>query len=46
VKFAGDPLLDDDVRAAQIARGGSGVVTLERDADGVLHAVRDIVLPE
>jgi protocatechuate 3,4-dioxygenase beta subunit len=45
VKFAGDPLLDDRDRDPRNARGGSGVVTLERDADGVLHAVRDIVLP-
>ena len=46
VVFDDDPLLTADERDGRRGRGGSGIVTLERDADGVLHAVRDIVLPE
>ncbi len=46
VKFADDPLVTDRYRDPRNARGGSGIVTLSRDADGVLHAVRDIVLEE
>jgi protocatechuate 3,4-dioxygenase beta subunit len=46
VVFDDDPLLTADQRDRQRGRGGAGVVTLERDADGVLHAARDIVLPD
>jgi len=46
VVFDDDPLVSADDRDRRTGRGGSGVVTLERDADGVLHAVRDIVLEE
>lgn len=46
VVFDDDPLLTADELDRGTGRGGSGVVTLTRDADDVLHAVRDIVLEE
>jgi protocatechuate 3,4-dioxygenase beta subunit len=41
--FRGDPLLDEEEEDADTARGGSGVVELEREGD-LLVARRDIVL--
>lgn len=44
IVFADEFKVDASYRANQELRGGSGIVTLSRDDDGVLHAVRDIVL--
>lgn len=44
VVFAGEFMVDERYRANQELRGGSGIVTLERAADGRLLANRDIVL--
>lgn len=44
VVFADEFKVDASYRASQELRGGSGIVTLARDGDGVWHAVRDIVL--
>lgn len=44
VVFAGDPHLSDDPENQGRHRGGSGVVTLVRDENGVWQAVRDITL--
>ena len=44
VVFAGEFGVDDAYIAAQELRGGSGIIELTRDSDGVLHARRDIVL--
>ncbi len=45
VVFDDDPLLTPALRAAMPGIGGSGIVRISRDAAGVQHAVRDIVLP-
>jgi len=44
IVFAGAFLVDAAYRARQELRGGSGIVTLARSADGTLLARRDIVL--
>lgn len=44
VVFAGEFLVDRAYREAQELRGGSGIVSLERDAEGRWLARRDIVL--
>ena len=44
IHFEDDPLLSSDDHSADEARGGSGVIALERDAQGVWRGVRDIVL--
>jgi len=44
VVFEGDSLLTPEYRARLRQRGGSGIVRLSRDADGALHATRDIYL--
>lgn len=44
VVFEGDPLLTPEHRARLRQRGGSGIVRLERNADGTLLATRDIYL--
>ncbi len=44
IVFAGEFKVDAGYRANQEFRGGSGIVTLTRNDDGVLHAGRDIVL--
>jgi protocatechuate 3,4-dioxygenase beta subunit len=45
VLFKDDPRLDAEQHIkAMRARGGSGIVTPRRDADGVWHAARDIQL--
>ena len=44
VVFEGDPLLTSAERARLRARGGSGIVRLERGPDGALRARRDILL--
>lgn len=44
VVFDGEFMVDETYRAKQELRGGSGIVTLSRDADGTLLARRDIVL--
>ena len=46
IVFADDPLVDAAYRARVQSAGGSGIVTLTRNDDGILHARRDIVLPE
>ena len=45
VEFEGDPLLTKEWSARREGRGGRGVVTLTRGADGALHARRDVILP-
>lgn len=42
--FADDPLLIESFRARLKNRGGSGIVTLEKGADGVWRGTRDIRL--
>ena len=42
--FADDPYVKGDYDKEQEKRGGSGVVTLKKDASGVWHGNRDIVL--
>jgi protocatechuate 3,4-dioxygenase beta subunit len=44
VLFADDPRLTPERRARLAGRGGSGVTTPERDADGTWRVRRDIVL--
>lgn len=44
IVFAGEFKVDAHYKAAQELRGGSGIATLERNADGVLVARRDIIL--
>lgn len=44
VVFDGEFLVDDAYRARQEHRGGSGIVRLDRDTDGVWRARRDIRL--
>lgn len=44
VVFEGDPLLTPEHRARLRQRGGSGIVPLERNADGTLRVTRDIHL--
>jgi protocatechuate 3,4-dioxygenase beta subunit len=44
IVLAGAFLVDEAYRARQELRGGSGIVTLARSADGTLLARRDIVL--
>lgn len=44
VVFAGEPGVDEAYAAAREDRGGSGIVTLGRAADGRRTATRDIVL--
>ena len=44
VVFEGDPLLTPEHRARLRQRGGSGIVPLERNADGTLRVIRDIYL--
>ena len=44
VVFAGEMLVDDAYRSRQELRGGSGIVTLERDPEGRWLARRNIVL--
>ena len=44
VVFEGDPLLTPEHRARLRQRGGSGIVQLERTADGTFRAIRDIYL--
>lgn len=44
IHFDDDPLLDAGERAGLRGRGGSGVVTLRRDEDGILRARRDVML--
>lgn len=43
-RFEGDPLLTADERARAENRGGSGIIRLERNRDGVWIGRRDIVL--
>jgi hypothetical protein len=46
VVFDDDPLVTAAYRGRSgSAPGGSGIVRLERDAAGILHGRRDIVLP-
>jgi protocatechuate 3,4-dioxygenase beta subunit len=45
VVFDDDPLVTASWRKGAPNTGGSGIVHLERDAAGVLHGRRDIVLP-
>jgi protocatechuate 3,4-dioxygenase beta subunit len=42
--FEGDPALTPAYRARLHGRGGSGIVTLTRDAEGVWRGTRDFVL--
>lgn len=44
IHFGDDPLLTPARRSRLRNRGGSGVVTVRRDEDGTLHAVRDVIL--
>src|SRR5687768_963838 len=44
VVFEDDPLVTPAHRARLAGRGGSGIVRLRRDAEGILHATRDIYL--
>lgn len=44
VVFEGDPLLTPEHQTRLRQRGGSGIVRLERNADGTLRAIRDIYL--
>lgn len=44
VFFDDDPFVTDAVRRNRRNRGGNGIVSLTAGEDGVLHAVRDIVL--
>lgn len=42
--FEGDPMVNSAYREAQELRGGSGLLTLTRDASGLWRGHRDIVL--
>ncbi len=42
--FTDDPLLTANEISHQSGRGGSGIVTLRKDAQGVWHGNRDIIL--
>ncbi len=44
--FAGDPLLTRAFQAGLDDRGGSGIIELTRDADGVWRGHRDIILEQ
>lgn len=44
VVFEDDPLVDATYRAQQEQRGGSGIIALTRDANGIWVGTRDIVL--
>ncbi len=44
VTFSDDPLLTREERRKKTCRAGCGVATPERDADGIWHVKRDIVL--
>lgn len=44
VQFTDDPLLTERERRRMRNRGGSGIVTPERDGDGVWRVTRDVVL--
>jgi protocatechuate 3,4-dioxygenase beta subunit len=44
--FSDDPLLTDQEKSRLPKRGGSGVMTLTKNSDGVWIGKRDIVLPE
>lgn len=46
IHFLDDPFLGERERASQEGRGGSGLVTPERGADGVWVVRRDVVLGE
>jgi len=46
IVFEDDPLVDAAYRSRAQDIGGPGIVSLTRDAAGVLRATRDIVLPE
>lgn len=45
IVFADDRLVTRRYRASRDRKGGSGIVTLEHDAESGWHGVRDIVLP-
>lgn len=42
--FEGDPFVDAAYREAQELRGGSGILTLSREADGTWRGARDLIL--
>src|SRR5690349_8343556 len=42
--FDGDPFLSAEERARQEKRGGSGIIKLSKDKDGILVGKRDIIL--
>lgn len=42
--FADDPLLSEKVKSNQLKRGGSGIITPVKNADGVWVGRRDIIL--
>ena len=42
--FEGDPFLTPEYRAGLRQKGGSGIILLEKDADGVWRGKRDILL--
>lgn len=44
ILFVDDPLLTTDIRRDMQNRGGSGIIQLTRDAQGVWHGTRDIAL--
>lgn len=44
IVFTDDPLVDARYRARAENRGGTGIVTPTRDANGVWHVRRDITL--
>lgn len=44
VVFAGEDRVDKEYRRSRENRGGPGIVTLTRDADGTWYAERDIIL--
>ncbi len=44
ILFEGDPFLTPDYRAGLKQKGGSGIIVLEKDAEGVWRGKRDILL--
>jgi protocatechuate 3,4-dioxygenase beta subunit len=42
--FDDDPLLTKEKRAMPKGRGGSGIIKLAKDADGMWTGTRDIIL--
>jgi protocatechuate 3,4-dioxygenase, beta subunit len=42
--FADDPFVDENVRASQQKRGGSGIITLSKKQSGTWAGKRDIIL--